>query len=179
MSSECWQVLVKVCGVRREEDAHCAVKAGANLIGVIFAKSKRQASVDEAGRILAMSQGIYLGPVRVIIASWGNGMSVYIYGGCKLYTPRNAPNSWGLHEASTDPVMQYPATCTLRRSSFSGPVVGSCPKNYHKPKTELHGKVQVARETTADQERASMQCNSVTYTNAEHKKTQHNKNTTQ
>ena len=42
-------VLVKVCGVRRQEDADCAVGAGANLIGVIFAKSKRQASQEEAG----------------------------------------------------------------------------------------------------------------------------------
>ena len=43
-------VLVKVCGVRREEDANCAVGAGANLIGVIFAKSKRQASLEEVGK---------------------------------------------------------------------------------------------------------------------------------
>jgi len=46
-------VLVKVCGVRREEDASCAVAAGANLIGVIFAKSKRQASQEEATRLVA------------------------------------------------------------------------------------------------------------------------------
>jgi len=41
-------VLVKVCGVLRPEDASCAIGAGANLIGVIFAKSKRQASVEQA-----------------------------------------------------------------------------------------------------------------------------------
>jgi len=41
-------VVVKVCGVVRPEDASCAVGAGANLIGVIFAKSKRQASVEQA-----------------------------------------------------------------------------------------------------------------------------------
>lgn len=41
-------VLVKVCGVVRTDDALCAVAAGANLIGVIFAKSKRQASVAQA-----------------------------------------------------------------------------------------------------------------------------------
>ncbi|CAE7944417.1 TRP1, partial [Symbiodinium sp. KB8] len=46
-------VLVKVCGVRREEDASCAVSAGANLIGVIFAKSKRQASQEEATGLVA------------------------------------------------------------------------------------------------------------------------------
>jgi len=41
-------VVVKVCGVVRPDDARCAVAAGANLIGVIFAKSKRQASVEQA-----------------------------------------------------------------------------------------------------------------------------------
>lgn len=41
-------VLVKVCGVVMPDDARCAVSAGANLIGVIFAKSKRQASVEQA-----------------------------------------------------------------------------------------------------------------------------------
>lgn len=41
-------VVVKVCGVVQSEDARCAVAAGANLIGVIFAKSKRQASLEQA-----------------------------------------------------------------------------------------------------------------------------------
>jgi len=42
------EVIVKVCGVVRPEDARCAVAAGANLVGVIFAKSKRQASTEQA-----------------------------------------------------------------------------------------------------------------------------------
>lgn len=45
-------VLVKVCGVVREDDARNAVAAGANLIGVIFAKSKRQASVEQAQAVV-------------------------------------------------------------------------------------------------------------------------------
>jgi len=45
-------VLVKVCGVVAADDARCAVSAGANLIGVIFAKSKRQASVDQASAVV-------------------------------------------------------------------------------------------------------------------------------
>eukprot|EP00927_Polykrikos_kofoidii_P028570 TRINITY_DN24918_c0_g1_i1.p1 TRINITY_DN24918_c0_g1~~TRINITY_DN24918_c0_g1_i1.p1 ORF type:complete len:606 (+),score=119.78 TRINITY_DN24918_c0_g1_i1:42-1820(+) len=45
-------VIVKVCGVVRAEDAQCAVAAGANLIGVIFAVSKRQASVDAARNVV-------------------------------------------------------------------------------------------------------------------------------
>jgi len=46
------KVLVKVCGVVREEDARNAVAAGANLIGVIFAKSKRQASLEQAQAVV-------------------------------------------------------------------------------------------------------------------------------
>lgn len=45
-------VLVKVCGVVRPDDAKCAVVAGANLIGVIFAKSKRQVTVDQAKEVV-------------------------------------------------------------------------------------------------------------------------------
>lgn len=46
-------VVVKVCGVVLPEDASCAIGAGANLIGVIFAKSKRQASVEQATAVVA------------------------------------------------------------------------------------------------------------------------------
>ena len=45
-------VLVKVCGVRRCEDAALAVGAGANLIGVIFAASKRQATQKQAEELV-------------------------------------------------------------------------------------------------------------------------------
>jgi len=45
-------VIVKVCGIVREEDARTAISAGANLIGVIFAKSKRQASLDQAQTVV-------------------------------------------------------------------------------------------------------------------------------
>merc|ERR1712187_959452 len=45
-------VLVKVCGVVKEEDARGAVASGANLIGVIFAKSKRQASAEQAQAVV-------------------------------------------------------------------------------------------------------------------------------
>jgi len=41
-------VIVKVCGVVREDDARQAIAAGANLIGIIFAKSKRQISSEQA-----------------------------------------------------------------------------------------------------------------------------------
>eukprot|EP00928_Gymnodinium_smaydae_P017091 TRINITY_DN16513_c0_g1_i1.p1 TRINITY_DN16513_c0_g1~~TRINITY_DN16513_c0_g1_i1.p1 ORF type:complete len:608 (-),score=158.18 TRINITY_DN16513_c0_g1_i1:156-1928(-) len=44
--------LVKVCGVVRPEDARVAVGAGANLIGVIFATSKRQVSETQASAVV-------------------------------------------------------------------------------------------------------------------------------
>jgi indole-3-glycerol phosphate synthase len=44
--------LVKICGNRRKGDAAAALSAGANLIGVIFAPSKRQASLAEAQDIV-------------------------------------------------------------------------------------------------------------------------------
>lgn len=45
-------VVVKVCGVVRPEDAMCAITAGANMIGVIFAKSKRGVSLEQAQAVV-------------------------------------------------------------------------------------------------------------------------------
>ena len=42
---------IKVCGVCRPEDAHAAVLAGADAIGVILASAPRQVSLDEAGAV--------------------------------------------------------------------------------------------------------------------------------
>lgn len=47
-------VIVKVCGVTRPEDANCAIAVGANLIGVIFAKSKRQVTVEKAKAVVEL-----------------------------------------------------------------------------------------------------------------------------
>ena len=44
--------LCKVCGLRDAEAAVCAVDAGADLVGLIFAPSKRQVSVAEAKTIV-------------------------------------------------------------------------------------------------------------------------------
>jgi anthranilate synthase/indole-3-glycerol phosphate synthase/phosphoribosylanthranilate isomerase len=43
---------VKVCGIQSVEAALCAAKAGADYIGVIFAKSKRQVSIETASDIV-------------------------------------------------------------------------------------------------------------------------------
>jgi hypothetical protein len=42
-------VLVKICGVTRPEDALAAVQSGANLIGTIFCRSKRQVNMAQVG----------------------------------------------------------------------------------------------------------------------------------
>jgi phosphoribosylanthranilate isomerase len=47
------RIAVKVCGITRLEDALCAVEAGADLIGFIFAPSPRRIDAESAARIIA------------------------------------------------------------------------------------------------------------------------------
>ena len=44
--------LVKICGITRPEDAEDAFSLGADFLGLIFARSKRQIDVEQAGRIM-------------------------------------------------------------------------------------------------------------------------------
>jgi phosphoribosylanthranilate isomerase len=44
---------IKICGLRRVSDIETAVDAGASAIGFVFARSPRQVSVEEVGRLLA------------------------------------------------------------------------------------------------------------------------------
>jgi phosphoribosylanthranilate isomerase len=44
---------IKICGIRTEEQAIAAAKAGANFIGLVFAFSRRQIKPDKAAKIVA------------------------------------------------------------------------------------------------------------------------------
>lgn len=56
------RIAVKVCGITRLEDALCAVEAGADLLGFIFAPSPRRIEPEAAARIIA---GLPAGVERV------------------------------------------------------------------------------------------------------------------
>src|SRR4051812_10027983 len=47
-------VHVKVCGITNPEDARLAAGCGADAIGIIFARSPRRVSVEEAQEIVAV-----------------------------------------------------------------------------------------------------------------------------
>ncbi len=46
-------VKVKVCGITNPEDARFAVEAGADVLGLVFAESPRQVSVEQAREVVA------------------------------------------------------------------------------------------------------------------------------
>lgn len=60
---------IKICGLTRPEDAAHAVSAGADALGVILARSKRQVTLEEAAQVLAgaspfvVKVGVFVDPV--------------------------------------------------------------------------------------------------------------------
>jgi phosphoribosylanthranilate isomerase len=50
--------LVKICGLRREQDIMAAIEAGADLLGLVFAPSRRQITVDTAKALVQCAAGM-------------------------------------------------------------------------------------------------------------------------
>jgi anthranilate synthase / indole-3-glycerol phosphate synthase / phosphoribosylanthranilate isomerase len=59
-------VLIKVCGVTRPEDALAATRAGAGLVGTIFCKSKRRVTGAQAAAVVAAVRGFGERTTRVL-----------------------------------------------------------------------------------------------------------------
>jgi len=52
-------IRIKICGLTREEDVKCAIKAGADALGFVFTESPRRVSIDTAiGLLRHVPQGI-------------------------------------------------------------------------------------------------------------------------
>lgn len=49
-------VRVKICGIRRPEDARAAVRAGADAVGLVFAESPRRVTLEEARPLAAAAR---------------------------------------------------------------------------------------------------------------------------
>lgn len=56
---------VKICGLRQPEHALVASEHGADMVGVVFAESKRRVSVEEAARIAEAVKGLERRPLLV------------------------------------------------------------------------------------------------------------------
>ena len=76
-------VLIKVCGITNLDDARAAVEFGANILGFVFAKSPRQVTVTQAGRIIeklppfALKTGVFVNetPAAVLKLAFSIGLS--------------------------------------------------------------------------------------------------------
>ncbi len=65
--------MIKICGITRLEDAAYALKCGADAIGFVFAKSKRQVSFEDARAIIAklppsaLCFGVFVNPEEGLV----------------------------------------------------------------------------------------------------------------
>jgi phosphoribosylanthranilate isomerase len=57
--------LVKICGIREPEHAQVAAGAGAGMIGMVFARSRRQISIERAGLVRHGIDGLQNRPLVV------------------------------------------------------------------------------------------------------------------
>ena len=56
--------VVKICGVSSPEVARAAWRAGADYLGLVFAESRRQVSIDQAQEIVLRAPGKYVAVFR-------------------------------------------------------------------------------------------------------------------
>lgn len=65
--------IVKICGLRDPDSAVATVEAGADIVGVVFAESKRQVTVSEARKIIEAVRGTRRVSTAPVIAGPGRG----------------------------------------------------------------------------------------------------------
>jgi phosphoribosylanthranilate isomerase len=66
------RVKIKICGVRQPGHAVVAARAGADMVGVVFAKSKRQVTVDEARAIRRALDALSAGQHPLLVGVFVN-----------------------------------------------------------------------------------------------------------
>lgn len=64
-------MIVKICGLKKAVDVAAAVDNGADMIGFVFAKSKRQVTVEKAHELAknipanVKKVGVFVNPTKV------------------------------------------------------------------------------------------------------------------
>lgn len=74
-------MMVKICGIRTEEAVRAAVEAGADAIGVVLAKSRRQVSAERARLLLqgaggALKVGVFAGQSPAEVADLADRLAL-------------------------------------------------------------------------------------------------------
>ena len=71
-------MIIKICGLRLPAHARAAAKAGADMIGLVFASSKRRVSLDEAAALLQVLRQESLTASPAIVGLFVNAQAATI-----------------------------------------------------------------------------------------------------